>query len=136
MCKRSITCKQICNMSCHTYCIFCGVDVPHNDCAEFESGGTQSSSVKSALCTTCCKYVFWGELEAGTCHSKPTYVNTQCVSSRDTTAGVRVTSSTNDMTGYREIGGDILCKPVSREEKRYRNTMEEHAKIRRWKTDI
>ena len=51
--------------------------------------------------------------ESGTCHSKVTSNNTLCVSSRDTNAGVRVTSSTNDMTGYREIGGDILCKPVS-----------------------
>jgi hypothetical protein len=82
------------------------------------------------------KYVFWEESEAGTCHSKVTSVNTPCVSSRDTTAGVMVTSSTNDMTGYREIGGDILCKPVSRKERRYRNIIEEHAKTRQWKADM
>jgi hypothetical protein len=117
ICKRSVTNEQIFNSSCHTYCIFCGFDAPHNYCAEFESRGTRSSVVKFVLCMTCCKYVFRYELEAGTCHSKPTLVNTQCVSSRDTTAGARVASSTNDMAGYREIGGDILCKTVSREEK-------------------
>jgi hypothetical protein len=84
------------NLSCHTYCIFCGVDVPHNDCAEFESRGTRSSTVKFVLCMICCKYVSREESETGTCHSKVTSVNAPCVSPP---AGVRVTSSTNDMTG-------------------------------------
>ena len=44
-------------------------------------------------------------------------MNTPCVPVGDTTAGVRVTSSIDDTSGYREIGGDILCKPVSREER-------------------
>ena len=47
VCNRSVTFEQRRNLSCHTYCIFCGVDVPHNDCAEFESRGTRSSSVKT-----------------------------------------------------------------------------------------
>ena len=119
------------NLSCHTYCIFCGVDAPHNDCAEFEFRGTRSSTVKSVLCMICCKYVSREESETGTCHSRVTSDNTPCVSSRDTTAGVGVTSSTNDMTGYREVGGDMLCEPVSREDRRYRNIMEEYAKIRK-----
>ena len=84
----------------------------------------------------CCKYVSREELEAGTCHSRVTSVNTPCVPLGDTTAGVKATSTTNDMTGYRKIGGYILCKPISREKRRYRNTMEEHNKIRRWKADI
>jgi hypothetical protein len=91
---------------------------------------TKTSSVKSVLCMICCKYVSREELEAGICHSKVILVNTPCVSSRDTTAGVGITS-TKDMTGYREIRGDVLCKPVSREERRYRNIMVENAKIRR-----
>ena len=57
------------------------------------------------------------EIEAGSCHSRVTSVmNTPRVPLGVTTTGVRVTSSTNDKSGYREIGGDILCKPVSREE--------------------
>ena len=67
MCKRSVTCKQRLKLSCHTYCLFCGVDVPHNDCAEFESRSTRSSTVKSVLCMICCKYVSREESESGTC---------------------------------------------------------------------
>ena len=63
-------------------------------------------------------------------------MNTSRVPLGVTTTGVRVTSSTNDTSGYCEIGGDILCKPVSREERRHRNRTEEHEKIRRWKADI
>jgi hypothetical protein len=40
------------------------------------------------------------------------------------------------MTGYRKIGGDVVCKPVYREERRHRNIMEEYAKIRKWKADM
>jgi hypothetical protein len=32
--------------------------------------------------------------------------------------------------------GDVLCKPVSREERRYRSTMKEPARIPRCKSDI
>ena len=84
----------------------------------------------------CCKYVSREELEAGSCHSRVTSVNTSRVPLGNTTTGVRDTSSTNDTSGYREIGGDILCKPVSREERRHRNKTEEHDKLRRWKAAI
>ena len=61
----SVTCEQRLKLSCHTYCLFCGVDVPHNDCAEFESRGTRSSTVKSVLCMICCKYVSREESRVG-----------------------------------------------------------------------
>ena len=84
----------------------------------------------------CCKYVSREELESGSCHSRVTSVNTPCVPSGNTTVEVRVISSTNDTTGYREIGGDMLCKPVFREERRHCNKTEEHDKLRRWKAAI
>ena len=76
VCNRSVTCEQRLNLSCHTYCIFCGGDVPHNDCAEFESRDTRSISAKSELCMICCKYVSREELETGSCHARVTSVNT------------------------------------------------------------
>jgi hypothetical protein len=51
---------------------------------------------------SCCKYVSREESEAGTCHSRVTSVNTPCVSSQDTTAGVKVQGIVKSRETYYE----------------------------------
>jgi hypothetical protein len=67
-CKRNVTQAQSLNKSCHTYCLDCGGDRPHDNCIKHISKATRRTSAKPMLCLTCMYYVSEDDYGTGRCH--------------------------------------------------------------------
>jgi hypothetical protein len=67
-CKRNVTLAQSLNLSCHTYCLDCEGDGPHDNCIKHNSRATSRTSAKPMLCLTCMYYVSEDDYRTGRCH--------------------------------------------------------------------
>jgi hypothetical protein len=139
-CKRNVTLAQSLNLSCHTYCLDCRGDGPHDNCIKHNSRATSRKSAKPMLCLTCIYYVSEDDYRTGRCHggisrvinpvtslsSVPVSIS-GIVSSYNTTnmsfsAPVSVSgdiSLDHRNTGYQHIGGDVMCMFQTREQRRH-----------------
>jgi hypothetical protein len=149
-----VTLAQSLNLSCHTYCLDCGGDGPHDNCIKHNSKATKRTSAKPRLCLTCMYYVSEDDYRTGRCHGgtssaantavSPSSVpipRSGVVSSYNTTnmsfsAPVSISGaiySDHRNTECQQIGGDVMCMSQTREERRNTLHMYQKAEMERFR---